>query len=411
MTLANVSASSTRPRPRLGELLVQRGWITGEQLIRAIQSQRAQGGRIGTCLLELDALSEDRLLDALAQQLGAPSVDVDQLEQIDEDVLSLVPQDLAARCRAVPVEADHDELRVAALNADDLSLLKLLSPDTGRRVQPLVANEVRILEALRRYYGIEVPGRYKPLIVRLNDQRSRRATAVRKSGLRDDGGLVDIQWKRPDRVLNDGLASGPTSSNAPEEATPHAARTTLSSAPGARSSPAAATPTSLDGLAHQLAGLQDTQAIGAALFAFLGQRFSRRAFLKIHGRRAHGWMASSDGLDTQRFSELEIDLDAPSVFAEMADGFPLHRGPIEATAAHTTLARCWGLKALAPCVVLPIWVRDRLIAVLYGDRGEAGLGDLDLEEIEGVGTKAGLAFEICILHRKLLRGMSRPLAD
>ncbi len=388
------SMQATRPRPRLGELLVQQGWITGEQLIRAIQSQRAQGGRIGTCLLELDALSEERLLDALAQQLGAPSVDVDQLEQIDETVLSLVPQDLAARCRAIPVEADREELRVAALNADDLSLLKLLAPDTGRRVLPLVAHEVRILEALRRYYGIEVPGRYEPLIKRLNDQRSRRGAAAKRSSVGSDSNLIDIKWTRPDRALHRGSVGEPAT-------TPNPAP--LGSAPAATTH-TAALPQTLDALARQLADLHDTQKIGAALFAFLGQRFTRRALLKVHDRSAHGWMASTEELDTNRFAELKINLDAPSVFAEMADGFPLHRGPLEASAAHTALAQCWKIDALAPCVVLPIWVRDRLIGILYGDRGEAGLGDLDLEEIEGVGAKAGLAFEICILHRKLVRG-------
>ena len=55
---------------KLGQLLVARGWITVQQLTRALKTQNVGGGRIGTCLLEMDAISEELLLKGIAEHLG-----------------------------------------------------------------------------------------------------------------------------------------------------------------------------------------------------------------------------------------------------------------------------------------------------------------------------------------------------
>ncbi|MEM6796783.1 MAG: hypothetical protein AAF725_22615, partial [Acidobacteriota bacterium] len=156
---------------KLGQLLVERGWINGEQLIRAIQSQRMVGGRLGTCLLEMDVLTEDRLLDALADQLRVPAVRVEQLRSIDGETLRLLPVKVASRCRAVPFFANRNQVHVATLDVHDLRILDELAFCTDKRVVPHIVNEARIFEALEKFYGLELPRRYGHLLDRLNRSR------------------------------------------------------------------------------------------------------------------------------------------------------------------------------------------------------------------------------------------------
>ena len=69
--------------------------------------------------------------------------------------------------------------------------------------------------------------------------------------------------------------------------------------------------------------------------------------------------------------------------------------------AHRTLASCWGGQLPDQCLMLPVRVRGRLISVIYGDRGNHGLEGVDLLLLKEVAEKAAIAFELCILRRKL----------
>ena len=75
---------------RLGELLEQRGQITRDQLLRALRNQKVVGGRLGTCLLEIEAVTEEQLCSALAQQQGAPCASPEDLRGIPDDVLEML---------------------------------------------------------------------------------------------------------------------------------------------------------------------------------------------------------------------------------------------------------------------------------------------------------------------------------
>ena len=91
---------------KLGQLLVARGWITVQQLTRALKNQNVGGGRLGTCLVEMDALTEELLLKGLAEQLGVPAASADDLRGVPEEVIGLIPEKLARRCRAVPFRVE-----------------------------------------------------------------------------------------------------------------------------------------------------------------------------------------------------------------------------------------------------------------------------------------------------------------
>ncbi|HEX5758283.1 MAG TPA: hypothetical protein VF121_03735, partial [Thermoanaerobaculia bacterium] len=156
---------------KLGQLLVTRGWITVQQLTRGLKNQQVVGGRLGTCLLEMDSLSEDLLLKGLAEQLGVPAAGIDDLRSVPADALATLPPKVARRCRAVPVRLAGGRLDIAMLEPHNLTAQDELAFASGKRVKVHVLHEVRIAEALERYYGEESPDRFTHLLERLNRAR------------------------------------------------------------------------------------------------------------------------------------------------------------------------------------------------------------------------------------------------
>jgi hypothetical protein len=156
---------------KLGQLLVARGWITVQQLTRALQTQNSVGGRLGTCLLEMDVLGEELLLRSLSEQLGVPAARIEDLRAIPDEVLQLIPERLARRCRAIPFQVLGGRLDVAMQDPRNLVCQDELAFACGRRVKVHVLHELRIYEALQRYYREECPARYGLLLDRLNRAR------------------------------------------------------------------------------------------------------------------------------------------------------------------------------------------------------------------------------------------------
>jgi hypothetical protein len=153
---------------KLGELLVEREWVSREQLTQALRHQQVFGGRIGTCLLELTLISEDRLTRALSDQLGVPPATVDDLRVIADGLIELVPAKLAWRTRAVPFERFGNALSVALVDTRDLQAQDELAFVTSRRLKVHVAPEVRVLEALEKHYNSPVEPRFARIWDRLN---------------------------------------------------------------------------------------------------------------------------------------------------------------------------------------------------------------------------------------------------
>src|SRR3954447_24642243 len=156
---------------KLGQLLVARGWITVQQLTRALKNQNVAGGRLGTCLLEMDALGEELLLKGLSEQLGVPAADADELRGIPDEVLALVPEKLARRLHAVPFRVEGGRLDLALMDPRNLAAQDEIAFASGRRVKVFVADEIRILEALEKYYHEECPSRFGLVLDRLNRAR------------------------------------------------------------------------------------------------------------------------------------------------------------------------------------------------------------------------------------------------
>ena len=158
---------------RLGQLLVRADLVSENHLARALGVQHFAGGRIGTLLLERGALDEDDLGRTLADQHACEFVPWSVLANVSPAAIAALPAKFAIRHCAVPYDRGEGFLRVALRDPSDLRILDELFFVTGRKIVPSVAPEVRIFQALEKYYGERRTPRYAILAEKLSRIASR----------------------------------------------------------------------------------------------------------------------------------------------------------------------------------------------------------------------------------------------
>ena len=137
---------------KLGELLVSSGTINQKQLQDALNLQKKEGGRIGTNLVKLGFVSEEKLTDFLSKHFGVPSVNLDRVD-VDEAVIKIIPADVARKYTILPISKAGAKLTIAMLDPTNVFAMDDIKFMTGYNVEPVVSSESSLREAIERYYG------------------------------------------------------------------------------------------------------------------------------------------------------------------------------------------------------------------------------------------------------------------
>jgi len=137
-----------RQRQKIGELLVQAGLIDEEQLDEALAAQKTSGKPLCQTLIDLHYVREGQVLPILAKQYGCSFAEVGRLT-IQPDAYKTVPRDLVRKLHVLPIRAKDGVLTVAMANPLDLETLDLLKARTHMRVEPVVAMEESIDQAIK----------------------------------------------------------------------------------------------------------------------------------------------------------------------------------------------------------------------------------------------------------------------
>jgi len=137
---------------RLGEILIKKGYITGDQLQDALKVQQDQGGRLGSVLIGLGFVSDTIIANALSEHYGLPPVNLGEIE-IDQQCLNLIPMETAIRYQVLPLKKVGNTLTVAVADPTDVLILDEIKFMTGFRVDPVVAPESAVKSAIERLFG------------------------------------------------------------------------------------------------------------------------------------------------------------------------------------------------------------------------------------------------------------------
>jgi type IV pilus assembly protein PilB len=146
---------STAPRVKqLGEVLLEAGLITQEQLLAAQEEQTRRKRSLGRILIEMGLITETSLVGALAKQVGLEFIDLTD-SRIDGSAAALIPEAVAKRYVALPISFEGERLVVAMSDPSNVYAMDDIRTMTGRDVKPVVATRTDILAAISRTQRME----------------------------------------------------------------------------------------------------------------------------------------------------------------------------------------------------------------------------------------------------------------
>ena len=370
--------------PRIGDLLVEAGAITRDQLADALAHQRQHGGRLGTNLVELGFIDEKTVASLLARQLSIPSATAAQLERCDSFALKLVPAGVADRLRAVPVREDAGRLWVAMADPTDQVALAELARVTAKPVRPMVAPELLIQYALERHYKVA---------------RKLRVVEVRTGG----SDLLTIDAPQTAKTAAGTL---------PPPAEPAPVWNTFGGAPRVNVDALAGylddepqRPAASPGrmpmkeVSAQLVAAISDEAIFEVAQRYVAQDVKRLAVLLLRNGLLGGWRGV--GVDNAQLRGINVALaDAPVIARALASGEPWI-GRLQA-AELGALAAPLGASREALGVVLPVRIGKRAVGAVVGL--DASLELLRHKpELARLAAKLDQALHISYLRRLLMQ--------
>jgi type IV pilus assembly protein PilB len=148
---------------RIGELLLKEKLITPEQLQSALNQQKANGGKLGYNLVKMGFVKDEQITALLSKQYGVPAISLAQFK-IDPTIVKLVPTETARKYQMIPLSRSGSTLTIAMTDPTNVFAMDDIKFMTGYTVEPVVASEVAITDAIEKYYpsgkaGAAAPGK------------------------------------------------------------------------------------------------------------------------------------------------------------------------------------------------------------------------------------------------------------
>ncbi len=137
---------------KLGEMLIKANLLTPKRLQEALEYQKTNGGKLGFNLVKLGFVKEEDITRVLSQQHGVPSINLRSME-LDDAVVKLIPSEVAQKYLILPVSRNGATLTVAMVDPTNVFAMDDIKFMTGYNVEPVVASEVAVKEAIDKYYG------------------------------------------------------------------------------------------------------------------------------------------------------------------------------------------------------------------------------------------------------------------
>src|SRR6185369_2343866 len=143
-----------------GELLINEGLLTRDQLEEARKCQVIFGIKLGSSLIAMGVIDDGKLVKLLSKKLGVPAATRKELMEVPHSIYSLLPSALAEKYRVIRFKLENRRLSVAMSDPTDFNAIDELSFVTGHIIQPCIAPDIQIAFALEKYFQVQRDMRY-----------------------------------------------------------------------------------------------------------------------------------------------------------------------------------------------------------------------------------------------------------
>ena len=136
---------------KLGEILVRNGTISEEQITRALDFQKREGGLLGEILIKLGYVNEQEIVQALTAQYGFPYLPLENYD-LNKDCIGIVPENVARQYNLVPLDLIGDLLTIAMSNPLNSRAIDDLEMITKRKAQVFISTVTSINDSINKLY-------------------------------------------------------------------------------------------------------------------------------------------------------------------------------------------------------------------------------------------------------------------
>jgi hypothetical protein len=362
---------------KLGEILIQLGQITPEQLDAGLRAQGLAGGKLGTHLVELGFIGTDQLSLALSRQMGVPAALERHFSRADPAVLATLRASLAVRYLAVPLAASRGGVKqvVAAmaapldmLTADDLSFA------LGARVEPLVAGEIVIARNIKRLYGVEVN-----IKTRMSAQTPtpRLVQGVPHPTPTPTPMSASARTAPPPRILAPAPSERTTGMKRARAPTPSPvpARDLVSPrTPAQTHLPASGPAMSLEDAIHRLTLARHREQLADVVVDFMRGYFGCGMFFLVRDGQARVWRGFAPGIQEAAIETIAFPVSMPSCFQLAHDRRTPFRGPApaEGSKLQRQIWKYLHCEEPSDIAVVPVQVKNRVLNLVYAHPADGG---------------------------------------
>jgi hypothetical protein len=403
---------------RIGEHLIEKGLITPLQLDRALKAQLIFGGHLGTSLIELGFVTEETLGATLAKIHRVRHATPDMLLQISPDVLDILPVEAVERYRVVPLKIEPKKKRLHLAVIEPKSMPPISSVRRFNTIVPWVVPEIRILQAMEEHYGIPRRPRYINICHEL--ERSTDTAA------KPEGGVA------PDTTDGTHPAQEAVPSNRHESAVPDAASTAdigveygygkswrdvarnlfdddgdeapegtaRKSARQEPDQPETARSSGLRETAAKLSRAANKYDLAKAALDHVDHTTSGSILFGVKNDTAHIWDWRGFGFSPEHVRGLKFPVTSGSIFTLLL-GNEHYIGPVPDDVGTRWIFGALQIEVPREVLLLPVYLNDRLVAILYGDGGPEGRVEGEVDEYLHLIHKLSMAMNMLILKMKI----------
>jgi hypothetical protein len=158
---------------------------------------------------------------------------------------------------------------------------------------------------------------------------------------------------------------------------------------------------SLEQTSERLKNSMTRDEIFEAVLDFCAGRFSRSAVFLVTQNKVVGFGGRGEGFDPSRIRSVAVGMEAPSIFSHFLTGSEFYYGPVPGLPANQQFYRSLGMPPPERILLVPVQIKERLIALVYGDLPANRREDPDIALYRRLVQKAVLALEILILKNKI----------
>ena len=416
---------------KIGEILVERGLLSPEQVQQGLDLQKHQGGRVGSIWVDVGLVQERDLLDALCAQKKVKPAKASLLKSVSKATLDLLPVKIATRYKVVPLIRENRRLTVAMVDPTDLLALDELQFITGSVIEPYLATERTVLNALEKYYGVAntrrtatatSPGRpVPPPTVTPGQAAAAEAEAFVDPAAKAQADAARKFWSEQ---LKSGAATGPTqkASATPPPTLEAMLGTAAPATPPAPVEEKAAdvvdgndllieegdtvavveAPDPLEEASRRLARVEIRDDIADVLMWCTDGLFRRSALFIFQKSRTLGWTGQGEGLTPDMVRKVVVPVEEISIFTLVRDTPTHYSGPLPKNAGNERIVELLGGKWPPAVLVIPFGIKGRALGCLYAEDEGSEISTIDLPLLFKLLQKSGLALEILLLRSKLV---------